>query len=314
VGLDRTDDGDDAVPAADRPVRAVPGAEPGGEVHERDGQAAVSAGRERGAADGLHRAARETPGVQLAAEDRIAAQQHARATTDAVYAAWEQKTASVERLPARPAHLSRADGDQRNRDAEAASRGHPGGEPVAGGDSPARSPDRSPAAEDALRRRVSELEADKTARDRQLAGYETRLAAQDKTIAEQGRHIAEQDKRTARLEADLGRVAEALLELREKQDDPRPSAEIGGRFRGKESERPEWKEEQHKRRLPTDAVNNVVSAAVGSAITALPYQIHDLPPEVAGIAAGGVALGAGIIAVWRERRKAKNDADRRPEN
>jgi hypothetical protein len=47
---------------------------------------------------------------------------------------------------------------------------------------------------------------------------------------------------------------------------------------------------------------------------ALPYQVPDFPPEVAGLAAGGVALGAGIIAEWRERRKAKDDADHRPEN
>ena len=61
-------------------------------------------------------------------------------------------------------------------------------------------------------------------------------------------------------------------------------------------------------------MNSAISVAVGSAITALPYQIHDFPPEVAGIAAGGVALGAGIIAVWRERRKADDDADHRPED
>ena len=44
-------------------------------------------------------------------------------------------------------------------------------------------------AEEALRRRVSELEADKAVSERRLAGYEARLTEQDRTIAEQGRII-----------------------------------------------------------------------------------------------------------------------------
>ena len=314
MGFDRTDDAEDAASAAGRPARAVPGPERGRETHDRDGQGAASERRERGADAGMPRTAAEAPGGKLAAEERITVQLRARATAEAVYADWERKTAHVERGAAGPARLSKADGEPRSREAEDASRGDPDGDPAAGRDSPVRSPDASPAAEEALRRRVSELEADKAVSDRRLAGYEARLTEQDRTIAEQGKHIAEQGKRTARLEADLGRVAQALGEVREKQDAPRASGEIEGRFRGKEAERPERKEEQHKRRLPTDAVNNAASAALGSAITALPYQVHDFPPEVAGLAAGGVALGAGIIAVWRERRKAKDDADRRPEN
>jgi hypothetical protein len=307
MGFDRTDDGEDALSAAGPPVRAVPGAGHGGETRERDNQPAVSAVRDSGAGDRFSRSAAAAPRPVLSAEDRIAAHLHARATADAVYAASEHETTSADRTPAKPAHHSKADGGQPNRDAGDASRGHPDEGSTRSGDSPVRSPDGSSAAEEALRRRVSELEADKAGRDRRLAGYEARLEQQD-------RMIADQDKRTARLEADLGRVAEALLELREKQDEPPASPEIEGRFRGKEAERPEWKEAQHKRRLPTDAVNNAASVALGSAITALPYQIHDFPPEVAGLAAGGVAFGAGIIAIWRERRKAKDDADHRPEN
>jgi hypothetical protein len=61
-----------------------------------------------------------------------------------------------------------------------------------------------------------------------------------------------------------------------------------------------------------DAINNVISVAVGGTITDPAYHLRDLSPESAGIAATGVALGAGMIAVWRERRKAKDDADHRP--
>lgn len=103
-----------------------------------------------------------------------------------------------------------------------------------------------------------------------------------------------------------------MRELRQAQDGSRPSDGIAGRARGGAAERAEWKEPQHKRRLPTNAWNTVISAAAGGTLTELAYHLRNLPPEAAGAGASGLALGAGIIAVWRERRKVKDDADHRP--
>ena len=51
----------------------------------------------------------------------------------------------------------------------------------------------------------------------------------------------------------------------------------------------------------------------GGAITDLAYHLKELPPEYAGLGAAGLTVAAGAIAVWRERRKANDDADHRPE-
>jgi hypothetical protein len=52
------------------------------------------------------------------------------------------------------------------------------------------------------------------------------------------------------------------------------------------------RELQHKRRLPTDAWNNVISAAAAGGVVAdLAYHLHELSPEVAGIGASGATLG-----------------------
>jgi hypothetical protein len=118
--------------------------------------------------------------------------------------------------------------------------------------------------------------------------------------------------RIERLEAYVGRMTTAVRELQQAQDESHPSAQIAGRARGGEAERAEWQEPQHKRRFPTDAWNNVISAAAGGVVTDLTYHLHELSPEVAVIGASGATLGAGIIAVWREHRKAKDDADHRP--
>lgn len=162
------------------------------------------------------------------------------------------------------------------------------------------------ATEEALRRRVSDLEADKAARDRQLD-------AQDKQLAVQADTIAGQDKRIVRLEADLGLIAKSVTELRQKQEEARPSDSIAARAGGGEVEQAEWTEQQRKRRLPTDAVNNVIALVAGGTITTAAYYVRDVPAEYAGIGASGLAIGAGIIAVVRERRKAKEDADHRPQ-
>jgi hypothetical protein len=67
------------------------------------------------------------------------------------------------------------------------------------------------------------------------------------------------------------------------------------------------------RRLPTDAVNSVVSAVAGGAITDLADHLKELPPEYPGLRATGLTVAAGAVAVGRERRKANDDADHRPE-
>jgi hypothetical protein len=164
----------------------------------------------------------------------------------------------------------------------------------------------SPAGDEASRERAGELEADKAARDRQFAIQDAKLAAQ-------ARIIAEQSERIDRLESYIGQITTAVRELRQARDEPDASAGIAGRARGGETELAESKEPQHKRRMPTDTVNNVISVAAGAAITDLAYHLGELPPEVANLGASGVMLSAGIIAVWRERRKAKDDADHRPD-
>jgi len=155
-------------------------------------------------------------------------------------------------------------------------------------------PTDKPSTTEALRKRLAELEADKAVQD-------AKLTAQAKTIAEQGERIE-------RLEAYVGRITTAVHELRQ-QDESQPSTEIAERAGGKQADRAK---PQQKRRIPTDAMNNVISVAAGGAITDLAYHLRDLPPEYAGVGASGLALGAGLISVWRERRKGGDDADRRP--
>ena len=92
----------------------------------------------------------------------------------------------------------------------------------------------------------------------------------------------------------------------------RASGSTGGSTTGRKR-RAERAEREPRRRLPTDAVNNVVSAVAGGAITDLAYHLKELPPEYAGLGATGLTVAAGAIAVWRERRKANDDADHRPE-
>jgi uncharacterized coiled-coil protein SlyX len=163
-------------------------------------------------------------------------------------------------------------------------------------------------AEEPLRREISGLKAGEDADHREPEDYEARLEEQSKTIVELRRAVVDYGGEVARLKAELGRVAGALAELAERQAEPRASTEIEKRFRGKEAERAEWQEKQQKRRLPSDAVNNVIAMTAGAAIGVLPYEFHDFSAGAAGLAASAVALGAGMIAVWRERRKAKDDA------
>jgi hypothetical protein len=146
------------------------------------------------------------------------------------------------------------------------------------------------AAEDLLRERVAEAEADKVARDRRFAAQDAKIAEQDKAIAELRSSRAGQDERIARLEAGLGRVAVTVGGLRKRPGEQRPSAEIAERVGGGQAERAE-RGESHRRRLPADPVRNVISLAASEVITDLAYHGRDLPPEHAGIGASGFALG-----------------------
>jgi uncharacterized coiled-coil protein SlyX len=147
------------------------------------------------------------------------------------------------------------------------------------------------AAEDLLRERVAEAEADKVARDRRFAAQDAKIAEQDKVIAELRSSRAGQDERIARLEADLGRVAVTVGGLRKRPGEQRPSTEIAGRVGGGQAERAERGESQRRRRLPADPVRNVISLAPSEVITDLAYHGRDLPPEHAGIGASEFALG-----------------------
>lgn len=273
MSFDRFHDGEDIKPAPVRELRPAPGLDRSGADVAKDGPLRLPT-----------------------AAERIEAYWRARQAADEAYAPWDRAGGTKEGAAAKGETPQRPDRPGPAPEVSERERADDG--------LPARTADKTSTAEEALRKRVSELEADKVARDRQLAAQDVKLAAQAKTIAEQGGRID-------RLEAYVGQITTAVRELRQ-QDESRPSADIAVRTRGGEAERAEWKEPQHKRRMPTDAVNNVISVAAGGTIADLAYHLRDLSPESAGVAATGVALGAGMIAVWRERRKAKDDADHRP--
>jgi hypothetical protein len=230
-------------------------------------------------------------------EERIEAHQRARQTANEVYAAWDRGAEGRTDAENQPEESARSETAAAAPGARSRDRADDG--------NTSRPPDKPSATEEALRERVGELEADKVARDKQLAAQGQKIAEQDKIITRQGERIE-------RLEAYVGRITTAVTELRQQQDELQPSRDIAERARGGEAERAEWKEPQHKRRLPTDAWNLVISAAAGGTLTELAYHVPDLSPENAGLGASAFAVGAGIVAVWRERRKAKDDDDHRP--
>jgi hypothetical protein len=302
VGFDRTDDGDDS--AVDRPAHPLSRPDGGGDARQIDGLAeADPLGAEAAA-----------PGSRLTAEERVANYRQAQESAAAVYAEWDRQSTAVKDETAHHAPVPGADGERQRRDRDDASGEHPGKGPAADGDARGPGSGARPSDAEALRRCTGELQAERAASARLVAALEAKVAEQDSIIAQQGETIDVLNKGLAALKAEVGRIASRLEELDGKQGEPKASANIERRFRSSDAQPEEWEEEQPRRRLPTDAVNNVISAVAGTAIVALPYQVHDLPPEVAGIAAGGVTLGAGIIAVWRERRKAKDDDGHRPEN
>jgi uncharacterized coiled-coil protein SlyX len=229
------------------------------------------------------------------AEERMEAQRQAHRAVDAVYASRGSEAEGTGR--------ELAGSDHRKGEIPRAAP-EPGGErdPVSGD----HAVDVGLSSVDVLRKRVSELEADK-------AGQERRIAAMDKKIAEQAGTIAElqaaKDEQGRRIDL----LAAALGELGERREEQRAGERIDRRVNDGPEADAERAEREPRRRLPTDAVNNVVSAVAGGAITDLAYHLKELPPEYAGLGATGLTVAAGAIAVWRERRKANDDADHRPE-
>lgn len=208
-------------------------------------------------------------------EERIAAYWHNRRNADAVevaYAAAQRTVADHADTSAEPGARPRDGAEEPARAAGSQDR-NTDNQPSA---DPPISPEKPSPTEEALLKRVAELEAEKTSQDRHIAAQGAKIASQDSRIADQ-------------------------------------SAELASRARGGEAERAESKEAEHTWCLPTDAVNNVISIAAGGSVTELAYHVSSLSPEVAGVGAYAASLGAGIIAVLRERRKAKDDADHRPE-
>jgi uncharacterized coiled-coil protein SlyX len=225
-------------------------------------------------------------------QERVEVHRRARITADEAYAAWHGTAGRQDTTAPPPSDTARPDHEAAN-GGQAADSVSPDGE--------------------ALQSRIAELEADKADRDKQLTAQDAELLEQSKTIVELRSSNTAQDKRIAQLETGLSRLAASVSDLRGRHDEPQPSAGIADRARGGEADRGERPEPQHERRLPSDAVNNVISLVAGGTITELAYHIRNLPPEYAGIGASGLALSAGIVAVWREHRKAKDDADHRPQ-
>jgi uncharacterized coiled-coil protein SlyX len=229
------------------------------------------------------------------AEERMEAQRQARRAADDAYAAWG----------------SDVEGGGGELDGSSDREGEISGTaPESSGESNAVSGDRAvdigPYSVDMLRKRVSELEADKAGQERRIAALDKKVAVQAGTIAELRAAKDEQGRR-------IDLLAAAVGELGERREDQRASERIERRINDGPEAGAERAEREPRRRLPTDAVNNVVSAVAGGAITDLAYHLKELPPEYAGLGATGLTVAAGAVAVWRERRKAKDDADHRPE-
>jgi hypothetical protein len=138
---------------------------------------------------------------------------------------------------------------------------------------------------------------------------ECHKVAQDAKLADQGRTISRQGERIERLEEYVGQVTRAVSKLHQEQGGTPSSPDVSEHTEGTES--PQDKP-RRVLRLPTDAENNVIAVTVGGVVTELACHLVSVSPETASLAASGTALGAGVIAVLRERRREKNDADDRP--
>src|ERR1700722_20992490 len=227
-------------------------------------------------------------------QEVIEAQWAPRDTGDSTNAAWNRDNATPGTAPAADTVTLEPGAEIQERHPDDSHAVHAADEPSAVEPS---------AVEEALLKRIDELETDK-------ASLDQRLSSQDRTIAGQSERIE-------RLEAYVGEITSAVRELRHEQGKGQPSAgttELGGDGQAEGIERQETGPRPNRRLFPSDAVTNVISVAAGGGFTELALHIRGLPPDVPGVGATGLALGAGMIAVLRERRKAKEDAKHRPED
>jgi hypothetical protein len=153
-----------------------------------------------------------------------------------------------------------------------------------------RAADVSSPAEEALRKRVTELEGENTAL---------------------WKKVANQDRQLAELKAGFDELRkEHQLHASAQQ----PSAEIGARAGGGPVERGHRAQPERRWHLPTDAANNLLALAAGGAVTTAAEYVPHVSPAYAGMGATGLAIGAGTVAWWREHRKGRNDAGHRSED
>ncbi len=142
------------------------------------------------------------------AEERSEAHWRARQAADAVYGAADSGE------------------DDGNADVEADSvtrrntPDSPAAEDREGADGVPRTVDTPSPLEEALLKRVAELEADKAARDKQSGAQERQFAEQAKAIAELRSSKAEQDDRMERTDAYLGQVTTVIRDLQQSLGKP----------------------------------------------------------------------------------------------
>ena len=123
-----------------------------------------------------------------------------------------------------------------------------------------------------LQKRVSELEADKAGQERRIATLDKKITEQTGTIAELQAAKDEQGRR-------IDLLAAAVGELGERREAQRAGERIDRRVNEGPGAGAERADREPRLRLPTDAVNNVVSAVAGGAIADLAYHLKELRPS-----------------------------------
>jgi hypothetical protein len=193
-------------------------------------------------------------------------------------------------------------------------------------------------AEEALRKRVAELEANKTALDRKIADQDRKISDQDRKLAVQGKQveelkaenadqdstnaalwkkISEQDVKIADRDKKLDDLTAGLGELLKERDhsEAKPSGRIDHRTDGGQGEDSERGEGRRKWERPSDAALSFGVALAGGAATTASGYAHYISPDAAGIGTAVATAGVAGVAWIRElrSRKAKANADHRSE-
>lgn len=172
----------------------------------------------------------------------------------------------------------------------------PGG-PLDGPDGPENTADQDADTGDALRNRVTELEA-----------ANARLKA-DNTQLSKG--MAELESENADLRRGMSAL-EARVERVEQSRQDKPAGEIADRAHAGVEADSERSEHRKERRVPSDEALLFGAAGVGGAVTTASYYLSFVRPDVAGITASLLAAGAAGVA-WMHKRREARYADR-PKN